>query len=185
MHSGFAALRTFLPMDFGARFGPPGQLLAPVVRDIERVLALWADCRHAATTTGPFLFGGFTIADAMFAPVCSRFTTYAVPLGASAQAYVAHIMGLPAMREWGRLAQAEVAAGGTRPIVTEPEPVRPAPVVAAPAPRVAPPAPPPPAPAQPERAPSPPAAEDPQRGPRPIPTTIMVKPIGDGTRRRR
>ena len=79
MHSGFPALRTFLPMDFAARFEPPGKLLAPVEADIDRIVEIWAECRRAA--------GGwavpvrpFTIADAMFAPVCSRFATYAVPL---------------------------------------------------------------------------------------------------------
>ena len=89
MHSGFAALRTFLPMDFTARFGPPGRLLTPVAadiepdrRDLDRVPA------RATARAGPFLFGAFTIADAMFAPVCSRFTTYAVPLDPLAQAYV-------------------------------------------------------------------------------------------------
>ncbi len=136
MHSGFSALRTFLPMDFCARFDPPGRLLAPVERDIERIMALWTDCRRAATESGPFLFGAFTIADAMFAPVCSRFTTYAVPLSSAAQAYVGQMMGLPAMREWGRLAQAELTAGGpmaTRPRTASTPPPR-GPVAAAPAP---------------------------------------------------
>ena len=186
MHSGFSALRTFLPMDFCARFDPPGRLLAPVERDIERIMALWTDCRRAATEPGPFLFGAFTIADAMFAPVCSRFTTYAVPLSSAAQAYVGQMMGLPAMREWGRLAQAELTAGGpmaTRPRTATTPPPR-GPVAAAPAPvpeeATAPPVPPEIPAAEPL------AAEDElRRGPRPIPTTIMVKPIGDGTRRRR
>jgi glutathione S-transferase len=176
MHSGFSALRTFLPMDFTARFDPPGRLLAPVERDIERIMALWTDCRRAATEPGPFLFGGFTIADAMFAPVCSRFTTYAVPLSSAAQAYVGQMMGLPAMREWGRLAQAELTAG--EPVATRPRSsATPVPVPVR--------APEPPAPPETPEA-KPLACEDELRpGPRPIPSTIMVKPIGDGTRRRR
>ena len=109
MHSGFAALRTFLPMDFTARFGPPGKLLTPVAADIRRIAEIWAECRREHARAGPFLFGSFTIADAMFAPVCSRFATYAVPLHPAGQAYVAHMMGLPAMLEWGRGAAAEAA----------------------------------------------------------------------------
>jgi glutathione S-transferase len=57
MHSGFVALRTFLPMDFTGRFGPPGMLLAAVERDIDRVLAVWTECRRNAARHGPFLFG--------------------------------------------------------------------------------------------------------------------------------
>ena len=199
MHSGFSALRTFMPMDFTARFAPPGKILAPVARDIERIQALWAACRRAASASGPFLFGDFTVADAMYAPVCSRFATYAVRLDREARAYVDYLMALPAMREWGRLAAAELASGEPLPASPPPpvEPMRPTPVAQPTPPRVAapPPAPVPPPPTMPEPEPetSPPprlvavatTAEEPPRGPRPIPSTIMVKPIGDGTRRRR
>jgi glutathione S-transferase len=221
MHSGFAALRTFLPMDFTARFGPPGKLLSPVAADVRRILEIWAGCRREHGRAGPFLFGGFTIADAMFAPVCSRFTTYAVPLDAVAQAYVAHMMSLTAMLEWGRGAAAEVASDDMaapigRDAAAEPErlpaafapvtlEVEPAPAKAEVAPAREPPPPPKPEPApiraRTEPAPQPPPApmlppprSEPTPGeppaelrhmPRPIPSTIMVKPIGDGTRRRR
>ncbi len=219
MHSGFSALRTFLPMDFTARFGPPGRLLATVDADVRRLIAIWAACRRGTDGAGPFLFGDFSIADAMFAPVCSRFTTYAVPLDPASQAYVDAIMRLPAMVEWGRLAAAELAGV---PMVEEPmvtavaeEPATPppkaaAPVLATPPPPTPEPAPPPPpplperiAPPEPEAAPAPVMATPPiplwpppaamqteppaelRRAPRPIPSTVMVKPIGDGTRRRR
>jgi glutathione S-transferase len=216
MHSGFAALRTFMPMDFTARFGPPGKLLAAVEGDVERIQAIWAGCRQASADPGPFLFGSFTIADAMFAPVCSRFTTHAVPLDAASRAYVEFMMGLPAMLAWGQAAAADlervarepwtVAAEtepATPPAVPEPQPRRlpERPPAAAsplvdPAPRptaVAPePEPPPvvaPQPAPPAWAPMPVEVGEPpaelRRAPRPIPSTIMVKPIGDGTRRRR
>ena len=302
MHSGFAALRTFLPMDFTARFGPPGMLLSPVGADIDRVLEIWAECRQRHCRPGPFLFGSFTMADAMFAPVCSRFTTYAIPLDPQSRTYVAYMMALPAMQEWGRGAAAEVARSaaeappaaeefwddepvtpapkaalavpeikiepapapktvveaprpvpvaletapmrpfephapspwsprpeepapktvveGPRPVpvlpetalMRPPEPPAPKPVVAQPElpptriePRPAAPPPPPPRavtpaeppptrveprPAEPERPYTPPpyaeqAPDELRRGPRPIPSTIMVKPIGDGTRRRR
>jgi glutathione S-transferase len=187
MHSGFADLRTFLPMDFTARFDPPGRLLAPVERDVERIVALWAECRRAAPESGPFLFGRFTIADAMFAPVCSRFVTYAVRLPSAAEAYVGQMMGLPAMRDWGRLAQAELSAGGAFPTAqtserSQPAPAPPPPVSARAPEPLLPSVPEPPPPSGPEST----SAEDPmRRGSRPIPSTIMIKPIGDGTRRRR
>ncbi|HEX6011259.1 MAG TPA: glutathione S-transferase family protein, partial [Geminicoccaceae bacterium] len=125
MHSGFQALRTFLPMDFAARFDPPGRLLAPVQADVARILEIWTECRLRHGRAGPFLFGTFTIADAMFAPVCSRFATHAVPIDPLSQAYVDHVMALPAMLEWGRAAAAEV--GTPRPMVAPagPEPGRP------------------------------------------------------------
>jgi hypothetical protein len=209
MHSGFQSLRTFLPMDFTARFEPPGKLLSRVEADIARITAIWGECRQRFAADGPFLFGSFTIADAMFAPVCSRFATYAIPLDPVCAAYVAHMMGLPAMREWGRAAAAEVAgeahnrpplpARGAAPpddpflpqefaAPRVPQP-RPAPLaVVEPLQPTAPPAP--------ARAAMPrdeaamplapePAEEDRYRQPRPIPSTIMIKPIGDGTRRRR
>ena len=228
MHSGFAALRTFLPMDFTARFGPPGRLLATVEADVDRIVAIWASCRRAANGAGPFLFGEFGIADAMFAPVCSRFTTYAVPLERDAQAYVETVMAMPAMQDWGRRAAAEVAGIQlvdedeipTVVLAPQPPPVAP-PIEAPPVPRSAPPMqlqPAPPIPPQPVSTPPlrsappeprpqpvaplprPPAplpvapaylevpVEPPaelRRAPRPIPSTVMVKPIGDGTRRRR
>jgi glutathione S-transferase len=109
MHAGFAELRAFLPMDVTARFGPPGRLLAGVERDIGRILEIWNDCRTKHGRGGPFLFGRFTIADAMFAPVVSRFVTYAVPVDAVAEAYMAAIWELPAMAEWVEAAAREVA----------------------------------------------------------------------------
>lgn len=221
MHSGFTSLRTFLPMDFIARFGPPGKLLAAVRADIERVLDIWNECRRLHGEEGPFLFGAFSIADAMFAPVCSRFATYAVPLDPVSEAYVARMMALPAMQEWGRGAAAEVM-GASRPAVPGLSPAlapTPSPPVTTPprlpasfAPQVlmadedelaptAPPATKPqaaPLPAPPVLAPTPSAGpperrppapheapEDIRRALRPIPSTVMVKPIGDGTRRRR
>lgn len=197
MHSGFAALRTFLPMDFTARFDPPGRLLAQVERDIERIVALWADCRRESVGRDPFLFGRFTVADAMFAPVCSRFTTYAVPLDRESNAYVGHIMALPAMQEWGRLAEAELTA---RERLPSGPPTTSAPVPRGPTPKaiethLAAPTTSPatadilqtgPETGIPTRhVASATVPDEPRREPRPIPPTIMVKPIGDGTRRRR
>ncbi|MFQ5562891.1 MAG: glutathione S-transferase family protein [Parvularculaceae bacterium] len=109
MHSGFAQLRTVWPMVF-AREGmrhiaPPG-----VKRDIARIAEIWTECRTRFGAGGPFLFGGFTIADAMYAPVVSRFATYGpLDLSDSARAYMEAVRTLPAMREWGDGAKAEIA----------------------------------------------------------------------------
>lgn len=99
MHSGFAALREHLPMNFAARGLPCSEL--PAVRaDIARIAEIWTQLRTRYYEDGPFLFGPFSIADAMFAPVASRFTSYQVTLPPEAAAYRDHLMSLPAMQEW-------------------------------------------------------------------------------------
>lgn len=106
MHSGFQALRAQLPMNVRAHL--PGRPLSPeAAAEIARVAALWRDCRSRFATGGDFLFGAFTIADAMYAPVVSRFRTYAVALPPDAQAYRDALLGLPAMQEWAADARAE------------------------------------------------------------------------------
>jgi glutathione S-transferase len=105
MHSGFANLRSALPMNLKARHtGFP--VWAGAQADVDRILAIWHDC-HAAYG-GPYLFGSRpTAADAMYAPVCTRFRTYDVALDPEAAAYCETILGLPAMKEWIDLACAE------------------------------------------------------------------------------
>ncbi|MBE9177580.1 glutathione S-transferase family protein [Oculatella sp. LEGE 06141] len=106
MHAGFAPLRQHMPMDCRAR--RPGQGLKPgVSENIERITTIWRDCRHQFGNTGDFLFGQFTIADAMYAPVVSRFITYGVQLDECSQAYVEAMVALPAMQEWLLAAAAE------------------------------------------------------------------------------
>ena len=106
MHSGFMDLRTHMPMNCRKTF--PGKGDTPeVMRDIARIIAIWEDCRARHTEAGPFLFGHFTIADAMYAPVVLRFRTYAVELPAVSQAYADAIIALPAMQEWLTAAQVE------------------------------------------------------------------------------
>jgi glutathione S-transferase len=111
MHAGFGALREHLPMEISRRWPLEGRL-AKVQADIDRVTAIWRECRHrfgknGANGAGDFLFGGFTIADAMFAPVTTRFVTYGVPLDAISGAYVAAMQQWPAMAEWIAAAEAE------------------------------------------------------------------------------
>ncbi|HET6467372.1 MAG TPA: glutathione S-transferase family protein [Geminicoccaceae bacterium] len=107
MHSGFEDLRTFLPMDFSARFTPPGKLLSGVARDVARIRALWSDCRELHGAEGEFLFGGFTVADAMYAPVVARFVTYRIELDPISAAYVETLQRLPAWSEWAAAAALE------------------------------------------------------------------------------
>ena len=99
MHSGFVALRDHLPMNMRSSF--PNRGVTPEVQaDINRITAIWRDCRKRFGADGPFLFGGFTIADAMYAPVVSRFRTYKVELEEEAQAYTDAVWALPALQEW-------------------------------------------------------------------------------------
>ncbi|AZD10105.1 Glutathione S-transferase [Pseudomonas chlororaphis] len=99
MHSGFFGLRGNLPFDLSrdAALSPmPPEALA----DIERMLALWAECRAAATEPGPFLFGRVSLADAFFAPIAVRLRTYRVALPAVDAAYVETIYQWPAFKAW-------------------------------------------------------------------------------------
>jgi glutathione S-transferase len=106
MHAGFAALRGALPMNLRVR-GARIPISAAVQAEIDRVAALWQDCRARFGAGGELLFGRFTIADAMFAPVASRFRTYGVPLPAAAQAYADAVLGLAPMQEWYAAAAVE------------------------------------------------------------------------------
>jgi glutathione S-transferase len=104
MHAGFAALRTELPYDL-RRHAVPKAVSPEAQADIDRVQAIWRQCRGAAVHSGPFLFGAFSIADAMFAPVVGRFRSYAVPMDAVSAAYAEAVVALPALVEWTAAAQ--------------------------------------------------------------------------------
>ena len=109
MHAGFANLRRDMSMDVVARV-PRRPMSRETEDDVRRVLDLWSECRGRATG-GPFLFGAFSVADAMFAPVAWRFRTYDVEVSdAAARAYLETLLALPAMKEWERAAEVEVAA---------------------------------------------------------------------------
>ena len=103
MHAGFMDLRENMPMNIRASF--PGKGMTPGVRaDIERIGWIWRDTRKRFSTAfgqdDGFLFGTFGAADAMFAPVVTRFRTYSVTLDADADAYCTAVLGHPAMKEW-------------------------------------------------------------------------------------
>ncbi len=112
MHAGFAALRNHMPMDIGAE--KPGEGMGPGVEDdIRRITEIWEVCRQRFGAGGDFLFGAFTIADAMFAPVVTRFRTYRVALGPVCQAYGDTVWDTPDMREWIAGARDEPPPGET------------------------------------------------------------------------
>lgn len=114
MHSGFQALRNDCPMDF-LRRAPKAQLPDAVAADVRRIVAIWQDCRRRFGAGGPYLFGVFSAADAMYAPVASRVRTYLPDLGpygdreGTAQAYVAALFAHPGMQQWEAEARAQNA----------------------------------------------------------------------------
>jgi glutathione S-transferase len=106
MHAGFQALRRQLPMNV-RRPVIPRPLEADAEADVARVDAIWTVCRSRFGAGGAFLYGGFGAADAMYAPVVSRFHTYAVEVSAAARGYMTAVMALPAWTEWSEAARRE------------------------------------------------------------------------------
>ncbi|WP_029362981.1 glutathione S-transferase family protein [Herbaspirillum lusitanum] len=104
MHSGFSALRAALPMNLKAHF-PNFKVWSRAQADIQRITTIWKEC--LATYGGPYLFGERTMADAMYAPVITRFITYDVKLEPICAAYSKRIMAMPEMKEWIAAAQKE------------------------------------------------------------------------------
>ena len=99
MHSGFQALRQATPMNL-KRVPRPIELNEDVKVDVARVEAIWNDCRMRYGKQGHFLFGEFSAADCMYAPVTTRFRNYDVPVDLVASAYVDTIHALPAFERW-------------------------------------------------------------------------------------
>jgi len=110
MHSGFPDLRDQLSMDF-VRLLPLPVLRGETRAQIGRIIDAWASALARFGRDDGFLFGGLSIADCMYAPVVSRFTTYGVDVPAPVKTYMERMMALPAMRDWGVEAQKEVDAG--------------------------------------------------------------------------
>jgi glutathione S-transferase len=104
MHSGFSNLRSALPMNLKAH-RPGFKVWSGAQADIDRITAIWREC--FAAYHGPFLFGARSIADAMYAPVVTRFLTYDVPLDEECAAYCERIMAMPEMAEWCDAARQE------------------------------------------------------------------------------
>jgi glutathione S-transferase len=106
MHAGFLPLRRACPMNFW-RPVTMREYSAEVQANVVRIDAIWSDCRDCFGPDGPFLFGGFTAADAMYAPVVSRLHTYGLPVSSASRAYMDAVMALPAWRAWREAALAE------------------------------------------------------------------------------
>jgi glutathione S-transferase len=108
MHSGFVSLREQMPMNIRASY--PDRVRVPddaVNHDIDRIQTAWRDCRRAHGQDGPFLFGSFTIADAFFAPVVSRFKTYAVDMDDTCRAYADAVWKHADVQTWAAGAKKE------------------------------------------------------------------------------
>ncbi|TXJ33475.1 MAG: glutathione S-transferase family protein [Afipia sp.] len=106
IHSGFATLRSSLPVNIKGHF-PGFKVWSRAQADIDRVCAIWSDCLEKSG--GPFLFGHRSMADAMYAPVVTRFVTYDVQLGPALAAYAKRVLALPEMQEWIEAARQEPA----------------------------------------------------------------------------
>ena len=111
IHSGFTHLRRECDMDLH-RPVRAAALSDGALADVARIQEIWADCHMRYGKRGPFLFGTFSGADAMYAPVVHRFRSYAIPVNAEAQPYVDAMMSLPAFQQWTREGLAEVPAIG-------------------------------------------------------------------------
>jgi glutathione S-transferase len=99
MHSGFRDLRGAMPMNIRSSY--PGKGMSPAVQaNIDRIEKLWKEARARFGSGGPFLFGAFSAADAMFAPVTTRFRTYAVKLSPESQRYCDAVLAAPGVRAW-------------------------------------------------------------------------------------
>ncbi len=110
MHSGFPDLREQMTMEFARKLATP-ELRETTKAQIARIVEAWSAALERNGKDGGFLFGRFSVADCMYAPVTSRFLTYGIDLPPAAKAYCERMRALPAMQDWGRAAKAEVDAG--------------------------------------------------------------------------
>jgi glutathione S-transferase len=108
MHSGFPDLRSQLSMEFARKMELP-ELREDTQKQVARIVTAWEDA--LATWKGEYLFGRFSVADCMYAPVVSRFETYGVEVSVPVRAYMDRILAHPAMQEWKVAAQKEIEAG--------------------------------------------------------------------------
>jgi glutathione S-transferase len=106
MHSGFVSLRSECGMNLHRPVGAVA-LSQDAQANVARIQQIWIGCRDRYAEHGPFLFGAFGAADAMFAPVVHRIRTYAIPVAPKAQAYMETMMALPALAEWTEAGLAE------------------------------------------------------------------------------
>ena len=106
MHAGFQALRSQCPMNIRAR-GRRVPMTAALQADVARIDAIWDDCQRRHAAQGPWLFGDYSVADAMFAPVALRCRGYGLELGDRAAAYLGTVLDDPLLRDWLDAAEVE------------------------------------------------------------------------------
>jgi len=106
MHSGFTEIRTRMPLNCRARTSPPERHVE-LQAEIDRVTQIWNKTRRECGAGGPYLFGARSLADAFYAPVASRFATYAIELEGEAAAYAESVLAMPAVRSWIEKAESE------------------------------------------------------------------------------
>ena len=106
MHSGFATLRSLWPMNARAR-NRRTATTAALAAEVERIDELWGDCRHRFGAGGPWLFGEYSIADAMYAPVVLRFNTYGARISDTARWYMASVLEDTTLQQWLQAAKQE------------------------------------------------------------------------------
>lgn len=99
MHSGFVTLRSIMPMDCLNKYDSP-EMSSDLKKDIDRVIQIWTDCRNQYAAKGPFLFGEYSIADMMFAPVVFRFKGYGIELPDVIETYCFAVTSHPDIQEW-------------------------------------------------------------------------------------
>jgi glutathione S-transferase len=108
MHSGFSALRENWPLQTASR-GLKATLPPQGITDVQRIEDIWLECRQRYGTNGPWLFGTYTAADAMYAPVVLRFLSYGAPVSETSRAYMDQVLDDPHLKEWISAASAEIA----------------------------------------------------------------------------
>lgn len=99
MHGGFQTLRQSCPMNLAGRYQTP-EMTVPLKANVDRIEHIWNDARRQFGEDGPFLYGQFSAADAMYAPVVSRFATYGIPVTHDSMDYIRAVLAHPAFVEW-------------------------------------------------------------------------------------
>jgi glutathione S-transferase len=107
MHAGFGPLRQHCSMNMRRDRNKPRELTPQVQANVDRIDTIWSETRSRFGAGGPFLFGAFSNADAMYAPVVSRFASYSIPVSPTARSYMEAVMALPAWKEWEEAARVE------------------------------------------------------------------------------
>ena len=106
MHSGFYQLRKHCPMNI-RRINPPRERDEAVMKDVQRIDGIWNDCRNRFGANGPFLFGAFSGADCMYAPVVTRVRSFSLPVSDVSKAYMDAVLNHPAFLEWEAASKVE------------------------------------------------------------------------------